>query len=326
MPMKRRCSTNRVSDKECDTGFQPVIHAKHRLEACITLLPLRLAAALALALALFTPSAPAQNRPEPGTAVVPEQIDEAPSPEERFEEAEPENRRESPGFVRVWNFAPAASGRLGIFLVDYGKRIPPVAERSWLGRGSRPGETRNYSPFKPGRYELVVIADNSRQGAMAQLPDEADASRDNLLAARQGIEIQGADHHTVIITTSPDGKLLAQVLKDSAVESRRLRCFNFAKDLSPSVRPANPPDAKPLLEALPLGSREIPLPGASAITTFQIALPPDPSGFAESLYAEVDFSGVRSCSLLVFRDRYGRFNVSGKADAPLPPPAGGAPR
>jgi hypothetical protein len=284
-------------------------------------LSLAVAFAFAFALAISPSPSAAQDRPEPGTAVVPVQTDEVPSLGAPFEEVEPKISAESPGFVRLWNFAAPEAGRLAVFLVDYGKRIPPVTERAWMARGSRPGETRNYRPFKPGRYELVVIADNSSQGSMAQLPDEADVARDNLLSSRQGIEIQGADHHTVIVTTSPEGSLQVQVLNDSAVENRRLRCFNLTKELAPSITLAGKNRAQPLVDRLAFGFQEVPLTGVSGITTFQVSLPPNPSGFAASLNAEIDFSGVKSCSLLIFNDRYGRFAVSGKTDAPLPPVA-----
>lgn len=267
------------------------------------------------------PTAPAQNnvdRPQPGTVEVPVQEDESDRPESGQPDGEDAGReaerRGKSGFLRLWNFANQSAGEGVAVFVARGSAVPPADQRLWLGRGSRPGELRGYAEFDPGNYNFFVLRDASRQGAMVTLPDEFDMRNDNLLRERLNVNLRAGAHHTILIHDE-NGRLAAKVLDDSAIEPTRLRLFNFTDEHRPDVNLLERDGRTPIAEDFS-GESIISIPGTTRIVTIEVAYPTAVEGFMGRMNVECDFSNVRSCSLVVCHDRYGRLSVRAVEDAP----------
>ncbi len=257
------------------------------------------------------------ERAEPGTIKVPDQVEIEPEQEELTAEEQEllAEQRSRSGFLRLWNFAIKGSGDgLAVFIAQ-GTSVPPADQRLWLGRGSRPGELRDYADFAPGTYNIFVMPDASRQGNMVQLADEFEPETDNLLSSRVPLRIRAGEYMTVLVFDE-GGKLAAKVLDDSAMEPKKLRLFNFTSEFTPDVAAIVGEKRASIAEGLQ-GELAVELPPEAGIITFEVAYPTGVQGFIGRMNVEGDFRGVRSCSLTVAYDRYGRLSARLVEDAPL---------
>lgn len=262
------------------------------------------------------------DRPEPGTIQVPNQADEKEGRDEpATEELSPEEikreaaAREKYGFVRLWNFAHEFSADgIAIFLSKPSSRPAPPDQRLWLGRGSRSGELRDYAEFEPGNYQVFIQRDPSRQGAMVKLPDDFDPDSDNLLPSSQALRVRPGTYQTVVVYEDGNG-LAARILEDSLTKPTKLRLFNYTRKFQPAISVVANEQRVPLIENLG-DEYETAIPNSARIVTLEIAYPSKYEGNTSRFHVECDFAGVRSCSLVVFYDRYGRLTARAIPDAP----------
>ncbi len=261
------------------------------------------------------------ERPEPGSVQVPAQDDERAQDEPSGEELGSEEmkqeaeRRGKVGFVRLWNFAHKSSAEgVAVFLSRGSGSLPPPEQRLWLGRGSRSGELREYDEFEPGMYEVFVQRDASRQGAMVELPEKFEPDADNLLPSRLGLRVAPGFYQTVLLYDDAGG-LAARVLDDSAVVPTKLRLFNYTREYRPAISILGQGRSVTLVEQLDK-EHVLDIPASARVATLEVAYPTQVEGFTGRLNVECDFAAVRSCSLLVFYDRYGRLTARAIEDAP----------
>ncbi len=287
------------------------------LDSAFTRWSLRLFVVLGITLLPF-PGLAQDNveRPEPSSAEVPVQEDEAGVAELTDEEqAFISEQRTKFGFLRLWNFAnKGSSDGLAVFIAA-GSSVPAPDQRLWLGRGSRPGELRDYAEFEPGSYELFVMPDASRQGNMVSLPESFEPETDNLLTKRLAVRVRAGNYMTVLVFDD-NGSLAAKILDDSSMEPKKLRLFNFTSEFTPDVD-AIVGDKRASIAQDLQSELAVELPAEASVVTFEVSYPTGVEGFIGRMNVEGDFRGVRSCSLTVAYDRYGRFSTRLVEDAPL---------
>jgi len=257
---------------------------------------------------------PTAARPEAGSIPLPVQQEQV--------EIDAESDRAAPaghGMVRLWNFTDrAADSGLGVFLGRPGDSPPPENDRVWLARGFRNGERKDYRGVRSGRYELYVVPDASRQGAMVAIPENI-LPETLQLPARTFVTVGEGTYQTLLFRAA-GGRIAVESLRDDEMDPsvRTLRVWNLLPDITPTVSRIEGDRRSILVRSLGTETQSVALPTSSRLVVLEISHPL-PGGATARWNAEADFSSVRSCSLLLYRDRYGRAISSVAADAPLLP-------
>lgn len=272
-----------------------------------------------------------EPRPGPGSVRVPAMerfdatVDPVDDPGLIGPVEEPEEGAERPGYVRVWNFAGTMENRLAVFLSadgfgETGEDAVDEGSAVWLGRGLLPGRTSDYQSVPSGRYELIVqpeprsnFADLESEGFLQLTPD-------NLLTAeRTGLAVRPGAYQTVAVTTADEGKVEVRIIDDGggSREGTVLRVFNTLGETRPRLSLPNSDTS--LAESIEEGLHEFHPRVAPRPVTYEVAFPINEYQ-AIRRFVEVNHGLGQSCTILVFRDRYGRPTVRAVVDAPRASP------
>lgn len=262
-----------------------------------------------------------QQRPEPGTAKVPLQA----SQPENSSEAESNISSEeldaklSYGYVRVWNFT-VSEARLAVGLLKPNSHNSTEQEGTqsrffWLGRGLTPADTKSYCPVPVGSYKPLIGIE--KIGAFTGADDESKplTEQDNLTKFAQAIEVKKDLYLTILLTGTPEN-IQVQTIKDSDIPkgTKHLRAMNFTKEYKPSV--AGISGDKSTIIWQEVGSNLLATATtATANANYEVAHK-KPSGSVVRKSLEINLSGCRSATILIYYDRYGRFACRAVEDAP----------
>lgn len=255
-----------------------------------------------------------EDRPEPGSMSVPVQ-QEAAGPDAQ---PDPAPRNPHVSCVRIWNLAHRSSaGGLGLFFVQGSPPHRPES-RQWMARGSRPGEFRNYREFEPGRYQLVVIPDPSRQGQIIEPPEDIDPEGDRMITPPIAITLHRGSHLTVLLRDSPGGQLEVEFFNDSDLIPKKLRVFNLVPGLKPGVARWEAGSIEILARQV-TDRALVELAADTGLLLLEMGYPGADGGQSARMNGEIEMGSVRSGSVIFAPDRYGRVSVRCVTDAPLLP-------
>jgi hypothetical protein len=229
----------------------------------------------------------------------------------------------SVGWVRVWNYSYLPNiPRVAVFLGARSEQVPPFEERIWLKRGMTSPGTRDWTEIKPGKYEVYVLEDDAVAGNMGKKIGPNAPAAPSLLGKRQEIAIEPGTYQTIVLTAE-EGKLAAQVLNDGAIPAgaKRLRVFRFHTEAQPGVTMVDANGAvQPVVAKMTEPFVDVPAPAVAGPVTCEVSQS-QPNGVVGRQNVELDFAGVRSCSLVIAPDRRGKLSITATADAPATSPA-----
>jgi len=264
-----------------------------------------------LCLTLLVCFAQAEDRPPPGSVPVPSQQDEDIddlTPEMPALPDDPEIRGRT-AYLRVWFIPAENTPDLSVFL------LPSIGSQfHTLATGLKGTLLANYRDVPAGRQTLLICHSDlllqfQETITSADLRGLADSNPQNVRTL--DVQLGGASFQTIIIST--DG---VTTLDDSAIPARekRIRTINFATGLSPQIRLREGQNYSPLFTGIGNQLQEQTLPTNTQHVGLQMACQVTPD-FEAQLNMEVSLRGVRSCTAVIYRNRYNQLDFLVTRDA-----------
>ncbi len=261
----------------------------------------------------------AQSRPLPGSIPVPSLPDR---PDEADALPPPRQHKDS-GYLRIWNYGYSiADSGLAFLLSPTGRSGSEAGERQWLARGVRAPTIREYREIPSGKYQLLAVRDRSRAGDPDPALNEDDLSA--ITVAQLDLVIESDSFQTVLARDSPGSSLLLQEISDSETKVPQLRIFIFSPEARPTFTLVSGSERKVFLHELKSPQTTVDLSSSNEPLLIEITSI-SPRGLPVQHTARIGGQNVKSYSLLIGPNRYGRTTVRATADAPMIPPPSPSP-
>lgn len=271
----------------------------------------RLLIGLFCLICLGGPLLPAQDRPAPGSVPVPSQNDENPenlTPEMPELPDDPEIRGRT-AYLRLWFIPKEGTVPLSVFL------LPSTGSQFHTLANELEGTLlANYRDVPAGRQTVLIcptefLLQFEETITAPDLKRLADSNPQQV--STLDVQLSGSSFQTVLL--SPDG---VNVIHDSNIPlgEKRIRTINFANGLSPEIRLRKGRQYSSLFSNITNQLQEEKLPANSRHVGLQMACQVTPD-FEAQLNMEVSLHGVRSCTAVIFRNRYNQLDFLVTRDA-----------
>lgn len=240
--------------------------------------------------------------------------------EESPEQTEFSREKEKSGFFRIWNFAYSSKETgLAILLVPAGEKMPPPDKRNWIARGSRAPETRSYREVETGKYTLYLLRDGSKAGK----PDPSINGEDieGVVQKKLDLEIEKDSYQTLLLTGEETTTPATELLNDSKLTGTlpKLRIYNFVLATRPTFTAFLKGKRVTFLNNLETARYETNMQAAERPLVIEMTSL-TAAGATARQTVQIGGEPVKSYSLLIAPDRYGRTSVLPVSDAPKVPP------